>query len=246
MAPRAKAQAFTQRPFACLGQILSDKAICPQAHAAWVEKARRAPETLSPEVEAQLFETAMAGVRPLPSNRRAHTGPAAPPSTTTTAEGRGQRAISDEDAEGLKRLKALVEEGEGFTIAFTAEYMAGPCSGRADYLSDALHQGRFAIQDHIDLHGLGVDGAETALKHFFKRSLATGKRGLLIVHGRGLRSPVEPVLKNCVKQWLTRGPFRRWVAAFASARAFDGGTGATYVLLRRTPGKKRRQQGKRP
>jgi DNA-nicking Smr family endonuclease len=42
-------------------------------------------------------------------------------------------------------------------------------------------------------------------------------------------------LKTRVIEWLTRGPWRKWVAAYASARLHDGGTGATYVLLRARP-----------
>jgi DNA-nicking Smr family endonuclease len=68
---------------------------------------------------------------------------------------------------------------------------------------------------------------------------------ILIIHGRGLSSPAGPVLKTKVIQWLTTGPWRRWVMAFASARLCDGGAGATYVLLRRQPTTKRFKRKKR-
>jgi DNA-nicking Smr family endonuclease len=42
-------------------------------------------------------------------------------------------------------------------------------------------------------------------------------------------------LKTQVIGWLSRGPWRKWVMAYASARSCDGGTGATYVLLRSRP-----------
>jgi len=71
----------------------------------------------------------------------------------------------------------------------------------------------------------------------------TGKTGVLIVHGRGLSSPFEPVLKRKVVEWLTHGPWRKWVAAYASARICDGGAGATYVLLSPRPVSKRRKKG---
>jgi DNA-nicking Smr family endonuclease len=70
---------------------------------------------------------------------------------------------------------------------------------------------------------------------FMDDSVNQGKRTVLVIHGRGLSSPAEPVLKTHVYKWLTRGRWRRWVAAFASARSCDGGTGATYVLLRPNP-----------
>ncbi|MGD0625276.1 MAG: Smr/MutS family protein, partial [Thermodesulfobacteriota bacterium] len=77
------------------------------------------------------------------------------------------------------------------------------------------------------------------LQRFLKWAVMTGKRGVLIIHGRGLSSPQEPVLKEKVIEWLTRGPWRKWVIAYASARLCDGGAGATYVLLRRRPVSKR-------
>jgi DNA-nicking Smr family endonuclease len=56
---------------------------------------------------------------------------------------------------------------------------------------------------------------------------------VLIVHGRGLGSKDNiPVLKEKLQAWLTRGAIGRHVLAFTSARPWDGGTGAVYVLLR--------------
>ena len=61
-----------------------------------------------------------------------------------------------------------------------------------------------------------------------------GLRCVLIVHGRGLNSPDSiPVLKERLPVWLNRGSARKIVLGFATARSYDGGTGAIYVLLRR-------------
>jgi DNA-nicking Smr family endonuclease len=58
-----------------------------------------------------------------------------------------------------------------------------------------------------------------------------GLRCIRVIHGKGLRSgPAGPVLKEEVDHWLRKLDN---VAAFASARPVDGGTGALYVLLRR-------------
>ncbi|MDJ0780932.1 MAG: Smr/MutS family protein [Desulfosarcinaceae bacterium] len=230
MAPRSKAQSFRQHPFADLDRILSKKAIRLAESRAWIQQIQRPPEPLSAAEEHQLFKRAMTGVRPLRANR--HTDTPAAPECSQVAD--------NTEPDGLRQLRELVEEGKGFTLAHTAEYMAGPGAGSTNPLIEALHQGRFTIQDHIDLHGMGVPEAETAFNHFFKRAIATGLRGVLVVHGRGLRSTAAPVLKRCVKKWLTRGRWRRWVVAFASAQAVDGGTGATYVLLRNTPQRRRR------
>ena len=60
------------------------------------------------------------------------------------------------------------------------------------------------------------------------------RRTVLIVHGRGLRSPGGlPVLKHAAAQWLSHGIAGGYVLAFATARPSDGGAGAVYVMLRR-------------
>ncbi|MBI5583339.1 MAG: Smr/MutS family protein [Deltaproteobacteria bacterium] len=53
-----------------------------------------------------------------------------------------------------------------------------------------------------------------------------------MIHGRGISSPGDPVLKTKVVEWLTRSHWRKWVIAFSSAQSYDGGAGATYVLFR--------------
>jgi DNA-nicking Smr family endonuclease len=105
-----------------------------------------------------------------------------------------------------------------------------------------LHRGSYTIQDHIDLHGMSVDDARTAFDAFLRRSLQAGRRAVLVVHGRGLSSPSHPVLKGKVQEWLAKSPWKRWVVAYASARSVDGGAGATYVLLRERPMRKRRRK----
>ncbi len=139
----------------------------------------------------------------------------------------------DPDHEALVHLKNLVHCGEGFVISDTPEYMQGTGCRIPGIIARRLHQGNFSIQSFIDLHGLSVAEAEEAFESFMSRAVKNGKRGVLIVHGRGLSSTHQPVLKSKVYDWLTRGRWRNWVIAFASARSCDGGSGATYVLLRR-------------
>jgi DNA-nicking Smr family endonuclease len=139
----------------------------------------------------------------------------------------------------LKKLKNLVEYGEGFHISDTPEYIEGTGYHVHPEIAKRLHRGDYSIQAYIDLHGLIVEDAKEALEKFLKRAVTTGKQGVLIVHGRGLSSPSEPVLKKKVVEWLTRGPWRKWVVAYSSARICDGGAGATYVLLRQRPVSKR-------
>ncbi len=91
--------------------------------------------------------------------------------------------------------------------------------------------GFFSVQDCLDLHGFFFDEAETVTEQFLKEALVKGLRCIKIIHGRGLRSPDGPVLKNALIGWLTYR-YRKNVIAFASARQCDGGLGAIYVLLK--------------
>jgi DNA-nicking Smr family endonuclease len=151
-----------------------------------------------------------------------------------------------DESEVLLHLSELIKNGKGFVVADTAEYIEGTGYNVNRDIARRLHSGDFAIQDYIDLHGQTVESAQTLFDQFFKESIASGKRMVLIIHGRGLSSPADPVLKTKVIQWLTSGPWRKWVLAYASARLCDGGAGATYVLLRNRPATRRLKKKKTP
>ena len=186
--------------------------------------------TSAPMTERELFLEAMADVEPI--NRENRIEPICAPCVSIDSE-------SDTEDETLQQLSNLVNSGEGFVIADTPEYIEGTGFNIHPEISKRLHRGDFSIQSHIDLHGFDVEDARKSFEIFLKDSITTGKRAVLIVHGRGLSSPERPVLKTKVIEWLTRGPWRKWVIAFSSARSCDGGAGATYVLLRQRPLTKR-------
>jgi DNA-nicking Smr family endonuclease len=194
------------------------------------------PESnLSPEMEEKLFLEAMEGVIPISRDhgvekifriRRPEIRPIKDPE-------------KKEEAEALSQLTNLVKNGTGFNILDTPEYIEGTGYNVHPEVARRLHRGDYSIQAHVDLHGLNAHDARKVFQKFLKWAVITGKRGVLIIHGRGLSSPSEPILKNKVIEWLTRGPWRKWVIAYSSARSFDGGAGATYLLLRQRPVSKR-------
>ena len=184
----------------------------------------------TPGLERELFQKAMEGVKPVQGVERI-----GKISKVNLPEGFKKK----DDAEALKRLEDLVNYGTGFNVSDTPEYIEGTGYHVHPEIARRLHQGDFSIQAHIDLHGLRVEDGKEAFEEFLRWAVANDKKGILIVHGRGLSSPSEPVLKNKVIEWLTRGPWRKWVVAYSSARKCDGGAGATYVLLRQRPVSKR-------
>ena len=183
-----------------------------------------------PALEEELFQEAMQGVTPLCRDNRAERG--LPPQ-------RPEPSSPPEETEPLLKLRDLVRHGIGFEVAHTPEYIEGTMYQAPPEIARRLHQGDFSIQAYVDLHRFQVADAKGILERFLKWAVTMGKTGVLIVHGRGLSSSSEPVLKQKVVEWLTRGPWRKWVMAYATARSCDGGAGATYVLLRRRPVSKR-------
>jgi DNA-nicking Smr family endonuclease len=95
-----------------------------------------------------------------------------------------------------------------------------------------LKNGAMHIDDALDLHGLTELKAQQVLKQFLAEQIAFSNRCALIIHGKGHGSGNKyPVLKNVAVQVLMKDPH---VLAFTSAQPRDGGTGAVYVLFKRT------------
>lgn len=178
--------------------------------------------------EEELWESATSGVRPLDRGP----GVAAPPPPPPAAG-----PFWHPDLEAIDELRALVAGDAPFDLSDSDEFIEGRAAGLDANLARKLRRGEFAVQGHVDLHGMTRDEAKGAVEDFLRRSRQAGKRCVLVVHGRGLHSKDQlPVLKDALKTWLATGRFARHVLAFASARPVDGGAGAIYVLLRR-PGR---------
>lgn len=104
--------------------------------------------------------------------------------------------------------------------------------GLQQKLLKQLRRGQLSITAELDLHGYIVADARIALTEFLKDCRRHGDRCVRIVHGKGHGSKQKlPILKNKVNSWLQQ---RDEILAFCSARPVDGGTGAVYVLLKRS------------
>jgi DNA-nicking Smr family endonuclease len=174
--------------------------------------------------ETALFQQACADVRRL-SNGGAERVVVAPTHKTE---------IVSEDAEVLAALSDLVSGLGKFELTESDEYVEGMRVGLDPRLVTRLRRGEFSVQAHIDLHGLYQADAKEKLTQFILESVQKGLRAVLVVHGRGLRSPGgQAVLKHAAAQWLSHGVMGGYVLAFTTAQAYDGGAGAMWVLLRR-------------
>lgn len=148
------------------------------------------------------------------------------------------RFLIQEELEVYEHLVDLIT-GEGqFELTYSDEYIDGAVVGLSPDILRKLRNGDFSYQGCLDLHGFNRDQARELVSDYLFESFSCKRRCVLIVSGRGLNSKdKEPVLKHNLATWLTRAPLKRLVLAFASARSWDGGAGAFYVLLRRNKGK---------
>ncbi len=87
------------------------------------------------------------------------------------------------------------------------------------------------IDDEIDFHGWTLEMSINQLDLFLKRSYEMGLKTLKIIHGKGINSESEPVLKIGIRKWLdTYGS--RYITRWVVSNKNDGGDGAVVVYLK--------------
>jgi DNA-nicking Smr family endonuclease len=107
-----------------------------------------------------------------------------------------------------------------------------------------LKQGRYETQSRLDLHRMTVEVARREIFDFIEDAYQLGLRSVLVVHGKGAGNGEQErssILKGCVDHWLRE---LEVVQAFHSAQPQHGGTGAAYVLLRKSEEQKRENREK--
>ncbi len=111
--------------------------------------------------------------------------------------------------------------------------------------SEKLRKGRMIIEGRVDLHGMNRREAHSRLKSFLGSAHRQGKRCVLVITGKGSTSDKtddapfmgggrKGILKEEVPKWLAEPDLRRLVLDYRTAQIKHGGSGALYVLLKRT------------
>lgn len=219
----ARPKEFGFRPFAGLKKELPpavDAAKRPAQPRPEPEPEPAAPPATDDDAFAAMAQGAvpLTGVTPL-APQKVGPAPGPPP--------------PDDRALVMRELDDLVSGAAPFDFADTDEYVEASVRGLDRRIVRKLRAGDFSVQGHLDLHGMRREEARAAVAEFVEKAHLEGRKCVLIVHGRGLGSKDNvPVLKEKLTAWLTRGAIGKRVLAFTSARPFDGGTGAVYVLLR--------------
>ncbi|MDH4232270.1 MAG: Smr/MutS family protein [Nitrospirota bacterium] len=208
-------ETFVFQPFEDLKRIIENKGIIMHCKAPAAKKEQ-------PVNDEELFANAMREVREIKEFRSI---PVRPKKAVVAPK------KSSSDKEALTVLEEIIDGRRSVNLPDTQEYVEWVNQDYKRNIVKKLHEGRFAVQDYLDLHGLCLEEAESSVEQFIKESLTKGHRCIRIIHGRGLRSPRGPVLKEALIKWLSVR-YRKHIIAFVSARQCDGGLGALYILLR--------------
>ena len=95
-----------------------------------------------------------------------------------------------------------------------------------------LKQGKYPMDARLDLHRMTVEKAREEVFAFIREAVNYELRNVMIVPGRGTHNrAAEAVLKSYLNRWL---PDFDDVQAFCSAQPQHGGTGAVYVMLKKS------------
>jgi DNA-nicking Smr family endonuclease len=171
--------------------------------------------------DARAFAEAMRGARRLRADRPRRVTPQPAPAAAPTA----------------RRRRASAPPEAAFVVETNGETVAGRARDVAARTIQELRDGEHLVEATLDLHGRSRDQVPGELERFASGARAAGRRVLLVIHGRGLNSDADgPVLRPAVWDWLASPDgARAGVMVFASAAPRTGGSGATLVLLRRSP-----------
>jgi DNA-nicking Smr family endonuclease len=170
--------------------------------------------------DSQLFRDSVGDVTPVRHDR------VAPP---RRAPGPRPRFRERDEAQVLRDL--LSDQFEPLEHE-TGEELVFVRAGLQQRTLKKLRRGLFVVSAELDLHGMTVPVAREAVAAFLHECKRRRVQCARIVHGKGRGSRHRaPVLKHKIGHWLQQ---RDEVLAYCSARNCDGGTGAVYVLLKRS------------
>lgn len=176
------------------------------------------------ENERELFLAEMKDVVPLPASDRVLVRPAQEPPTPGLLR---RREMASDDAQPTNRLTIPERVREVGPLDIVGERKDGVQEG----VYRKLRLGKYDISARLDLHRVKVRDACDQVQQFLLDAWQHNLRTVLITHGKGVHSPVPGVMKSYVMHWLEESDL---VLAWHSAQPRHGGTGATYVLVRKS------------
>ncbi|MDD3845399.1 MAG: Smr/MutS family protein [Syntrophorhabdaceae bacterium] len=213
------------KPFSELSRFLKEHRIKVKKEPTASRTKEAAP---APQEEERLLSEAMEGVRTIRRGERKIRAKKHAPVMAPSRENEEERL-----------LREVLADHSVINVTNLPEYMEGCVEGINPLIMEKLRKGEFSVQQVIDLHGLSIESARETFEYFLSDAVRKGLRCVKVIHGRGLRSKRDPIIKDYLKTWIVRAMHRKWVTAFSNATMAEGGPGATCILLRSKPEKKR-------
>ncbi len=179
------------------------------------------PPPIVPATDEDAFLEAMNDVHRASWRHELHPSPPPPPA-----------ARADSDLEDRKLMQTALEEENAVPVLDHPEYIEGWIGIAGRKFLPMLRNGLYSIQGQIDLHGFNRIEAQIAVEDYIEQMSRFQSCCIKIIHGRGINSPTDrATLKEDLQRLLKTRRMSRYVVAYASAPACDGGVGAVYVLL---------------
>ncbi|MEO7563655.1 MAG: Smr/MutS family protein [Sphingomicrobium sp.] len=147
-----------------------------------------------------------------------------------------------DSAAGLDPLKSGPAPRRVSTIPQQREM--GPAPGRPTALGDnldggwerRLRAGTVEPDQTLDLHGMTMDSAWTAIDRLLERSWRSGDRVVLLITGRERPDSERSGrgrIRAAVRDWLAASRHAPHIAAVRAAHRRHGGVGSLYIIMRR-------------
>jgi DNA-nicking Smr family endonuclease len=99
-------------------------------------------------------------------------------------------------------------------------------------LKKRFEKGELPIDGKIDLHGMTLAQAHHCFTQFIMGKIQDGARFVLVVTGKGSGDGTGVIRKN-LPLWCDDKNLKPHILQITSAQAKHGGSGASYILLRR-------------
>ncbi|WP_024461282.1 DNA endonuclease SmrA [Marinimicrobium sp. LS-A18] len=178
--------------------------------------------------EWALFEREMRDVRPIKSEPKVPLNKSDAPADTLAQ--RREMAVRE-----VVGAESNFLSGDYVPPVDPHDHLAFKRDGVQNGVYRNLRLGKYTVDARLDLHRMTVEESRRAVFQFVQDCMAQDIRCGLITHGKGVGRETPALLKSCVAHWL---PQMHEVLAMHSAQPQHGGSGATYILLRKSERKR--------
>ncbi|OOE41024.1 DNA endonuclease SmrA [Salinivibrio kushneri] len=182
---------------------------------------------MSDKNEFELFREMMSDVAPIKQDTVEEQTGSHQPTEAQLARQQAAQKLANSDPEYLSLEYAQMVKPD--------EVMAYKRDGVQDGVFRKLRLGKYDVNARLDLHKMSLEKARDEILRFLKQCQRMDVRTVIIVHGKGKRSNPQAMMKSYVCQWLQQISD---VLCYHSALRHQGGTGALYVMIKKSQEKK--------